>query len=86
MDERRGEDHKADHLKFAAPSLKAAMRLARVETAVQSEAVDHLRQAEVLRLEALDEAIRPVLEQAPEGVELFDAGMARGERPRFFST
>ena len=84
MDERKSDERKADHLKLAPPSLKAAVRRARVDSAEQSEAVDDLRQSEVLRLEALDEAIRPVLEQAPEGVELFDSGLARGERPRLF--
>lgn len=79
MDERR-----SDHLKPAPPSLLAAIRRARVESAEQSEAVAELRQAEIARLELLLEAIRPVLDQAPEGVELFDPGIAFGERPRLF--
>lgn len=79
MDERKGE-----HLKLAPPSLKAAVRRARVESAEQSEAVDDLRQAELARLEMLEEAIRPILDQAPEGVEVFDAGISHGERPRLF--
>jgi len=79
MDERKGE-----HLKLAPPSLKAAVRRARVEAAEQSEAVDDLRQAELLRLEMLLDAIRPVVAQTPEGVDLFDVGIAHGERPRLF--
>jgi len=79
MDERKG-----DHLKLAPPSLKAAVRRARVEAAEQSEAVDDLRQAELMRLELLHEAIRPVVDQAPEGVDLFDVGIAYGDRPRLF--
>ena len=79
MDERKG-----DHLKLAPPSLKAAVRRARVEAAEQSEAVDDLRQAELMRLELLHEAIRPVVDQAPEGVDLFDVGIAHGQRPRLF--
>lgn len=75
---------KPDHLKLAPPSLKAATRRARVESAEQSEAVDELRQAEIARLQLLEEAIRPVLDQAPEGVDLFDAGIAYGDRPRMF--
>jgi len=39
---------------------------------------------ELARLELLLEAIRPVLDQAPEGLELFDPGIAYGERPRLF--
>ena len=84
MDDDKSEDRKADHLKLATPSLQAAVRRARVENAERSEAVDELRHAELLRLEGLLEAIRPVLDQAPEGIDLFDVGIAAGERPRLF--
>lgn len=78
MDERN-----PDHIN-APPSLQAAARRARVESAEQSEAIDDLRQAEIARLQLVEEAIRPVLDQAPEGVELFDVGIAYGDRPRLF--
>ena len=78
------DERKSDHLKPAPPSLQAAIRRARVESAEQSQAVADLREAEVVRLELLLEAIRPVLDQTPEGVELFDPGIAYGERPRLF--
>ncbi len=78
------DERKSDHLKPAPPSLQAAIRRARVESAEQSQAVADLREAEVARLELLLEAIRPVLDQTPEGVELFDPGIAYGERPRLF--
>jgi hypothetical protein len=78
------DERKSDHLKPVPPSLRSAIRRARVESAEQSEAVADLREAEVARLELLLEAIRPVLDQAPEGVELFDPGIARGDRPRLF--
>ena len=78
------DERKPDHIKLAPPSLQAAARRARVESAEQSEAVDDLRQAEIARLQLVEEAIRPVLDQAPEGVELFDAGVAYGDRPRLF--
>jgi len=78
------DERKPDHLKPVPPSLQAAIRRARVESAEQSQAVADLRQAEVARLELLLEAIRPVLDQAPEGLELFDPGIAYGERPRLF--
>jgi len=80
MDERKAEPT----LKLAPPSLKAAIRRARVESAEQGEALADLRQAELIRLELLEEAVRPVLDQTPEGLELFDAGIAHGERPRLF--
>lgn len=79
MDEGKGE-----HLRLAPPSLKAAVRRARIESAEQGSAVDDLREAEIVRLELLEEAIRPVLDQAPEGVDLFDMGIGHGERPRLF--
>ncbi len=78
------DERKSDHLKSAPPSLQAAIRRARVESAEQSQAVADLSEAEVARLELLLEAIRPVLDQTPEGVELFDPGIAYGERPRLF--
>jgi hypothetical protein len=78
------EERKPDHLKAVPPSLQQAVHRARVESAEQSEAVDDLRQAEIVRLELLLEAMRPILDQTPEGVELFDAGVVHGERPRMF--
>src|SRR5271163_234293 len=78
------EERKPEHLKAVPPSLQQAVRLARVESAEQSEAVDDLRQAEIARLELLADAIRPILDQTPADVELFDAGIVHGERPRLF--
>jgi len=78
------EERKPDHLKAVPPSLQQAIRRARVESAEQSEVVDDLHQAEITRLELLAEAVRPVLDQTPEGVDLFDAGIVHGERPRLF--
>jgi hypothetical protein len=78
------DEKKADHLKTVPPSLTAAIRRARVEGAEQNQAVADLREAEVGRLQLLEEAIRPVIDQAPSGVDLFDVGIAYGERPRLF--
>ncbi len=78
------DEKKADHLKSVPPSLKAALRRARVESAEQSHAVAELREAEIARLEILEEAIRPVLDQAPDDVDIFDLGISYGERPRLF--
>src|SRR5271154_5884550 len=78
------DERKPDHLKPVPSSLRSAIRRARVDSAEQSQAVAELREAELVRLELLLEAIRPVLDQAPEGVELFDPGIAHGERPRLF--
>jgi hypothetical protein len=78
------DEKKADHLRSVPPSLTAAIRRARIEGAEQNQAVAELREAEVGRLQLLEEAIRPVIAQAPEGVDLFDVGIAYGERPRLF--
>jgi hypothetical protein len=78
------DDKKPEHLKPVPPSLTAAIRRARIEAAEQNEAVADLRDAEIARLQLLEEAVRPVLDQTPAGVDLFDAGMAYGERPRLF--
>jgi hypothetical protein len=78
------DEKKADHLKSVPPSLTAAIRRARIESAEQNQAVADLREAEVARLQLLEEAIRPVLDQTPSGIDIFDAGIAYGERPRLF--
>lgn len=68
----------------ATPSLTAAMRRARTEAAEQSDVVAELRGAEIARLEMLAEAVRPVLDQVPDSVDLFDTGLVPGDRPRYF--
>ena len=60
------------------------MRRARVEQAERSDVVAELRGAEIARLEMLFEAFKPILAQAPAEMELFDAGITQGERPRLF--
>ncbi len=66
------------------PNLRSAMRRARSEAAEQHEAFADLRQAEIARLEMLEDAIRPIVDQAPDDVELFDLGVTQGDRPRLF--
>jgi hypothetical protein len=65
-------------------NLRNAVRRAREESAELSEAQTDLRQGEVARLELLEDAIRPILDQTPDDVELFDLGVTRGDRPRLF--
>lgn len=65
-------------------SLRSALRRARSESAEQQDAAADLRQAETARLEMLEEAIRPILEQAPDDVEMFDLGVTHGDKPRLF--
>ncbi len=65
-------------------SLKTAVRKARVEQAERSDVVNELRRAELARLEMLYDAFKPILAQVPSTVDLFDAGVVGGERPRLF--
>ncbi len=66
------------------PSLKNAMRRARIEDAERSDVVAELRGAELARLEMLAETLEPVYAQLPDDVDIFDAGVMPGERPRLF--
>lgn len=64
--------------------LRQALRRARVEAAERSDVVIDLRQAEIARLEFLREALAPVFADVPAEIDLFDIGIAPGERPRLF--
>ncbi|MFN3891452.1 MAG: hypothetical protein ACK4MV_13720 [Beijerinckiaceae bacterium] len=66
------------------PSLKTAVRKARIDQAERSDVVSELRRAEIARLELLHDAFRPILAQVPPHVDLFDCGVVPGERPRLF--
>ena len=61
------DEKKADHLKSVPPSLTAAIRRARIEGAEQNQAVADLRETEIARLQLLEEAVRPVIDQAHLG-------------------
>jgi len=64
--------------------LKNAVREARIEAAERSAVVVDLRDAEVARLELLDEALDPVFKDIPAGVELFDRGVSKGSVARLW--
>src|SRR5579872_1852529 len=64
--------------------LKEAVRAARIEAAERSAVVVDLRDAEVARLELLNEALDPVFRQIPAGVDLFDRGVSKGDTPRLW--
>ena len=68
----------------APTALKAAVREARVEAAERSAVVVDLRDAEVVRLELLDEALDPLFRDIPATVELFDRGISHGDVPRLW--
>jgi len=76
---------KAEPEKPEAPSaLKDAVRDARIEAAERSAVVVDLRDAELARLELLEEALEPLFKDIPAGVDLFDSGISQGDVPRLW--
>lgn len=67
-----------------ATELTAAVREARIEAAERSAVVVDLRDADVARLELLNEALDPLFKDIPAGVELFDRGISKGDTPRLW--
>ena len=67
-----------------AERLKDALRKARVDQAERTGVVVDLHDAEVARLEVLNEALDPVFDEIPANVDLFDRGISRGETPRLW--
>jgi hypothetical protein len=68
----------------SAGRLKDALRKARVDQAERTGVVVDLHDAEVARLELLNEALDPVFEELPAEADIFDRGISRGETPRLW--
>src|SRR5246127_1326643 len=66
------------------PSLRDALRRARIEAADRTGVVVDLRDAEVARLEILNEALDPLFAQVPAEIDLFDRGISQGGTPRLW--
>jgi hypothetical protein len=64
--------------------LKEAMHQARIEAAERTSVVVDLRDAEVARLELLNEVLNPLFADIPPEVDLFDRGISRGDTPRLW--
>ena len=64
--------------------LRDALRKARIEAADRTGVVVDLRDAEVARLEILNDALDPLFAQVPEQVDLFDRGISQGDTPRLW--
>src|ERR1700728_3079625 len=82
-----GRKRKSDAPAAAAapPSpLTEAMHQARVEAAERTSVVVDLRDAEVARLELLNEALDPLFADIPPEADLFDRGVSRGDTPRLW--
>jgi hypothetical protein len=64
--------------------LKQAIQQARIEAAERTGVVVDLRDAELARLELLNEALNPVFAEIPPELDLFDRGISRGETLRLW--
>ena len=82
---RRKRRHaEADRTSEPVTRLKDALRKARLDQAEHTGTVIDLRDAELARLELLDEALDPVFAEIPSEVDLFERGISRGESPRLW--
>jgi hypothetical protein len=64
--------------------LRDALRQARIEAADRTGVVVDLRDAEMARLEILNEALDPLFAQIPPEIDLFDRGVSQGDTPRLW--
>ncbi len=69
---------------IAKGDLAEALRRARADSAELTESNTTLRETEMARLQLLQHALQPVLADVPDHIDLFDAAIAPGERPRLF--
>ncbi|MGI8524930.1 MAG: hypothetical protein ACR2K5_01935 [Pseudolabrys sp.] len=67
-----------------AKPLRDAVRDARIEAAERTGVIVDMRDADVARLELLNEALDPLFKEIPQGVDLFDRGISRGDVPRLW--
>lgn len=80
---KRKEDTAVAAVEAISP-LKAALHQARLEAAERTSVVVDLRDAELARLELLNEALDPLFADIPTEVDLFDRGISQGETPRLW--
>jgi hypothetical protein len=64
--------------------LRDALRQARIEAADRTGVVVDLRDAEIARLEILNELLDSLFAQIPADVDLFDRGISQGDQPRLW--
>jgi hypothetical protein len=77
----RGHGNDRDGPRREEPRL---LREARIEAAERTGVVVDLRDAEIARLELLDDELDPVFAEIPSDVELFDRGISHGDTPRLW--
>ena len=64
--------------------LRDALRQARIDAADRTGVVVDLRDAEVARLEILNEALDPLFDEIPDRIDIFDRGISQGDTPRLW--
>ena len=64
--------------------LREELLRARIEAADRIGVVVDLRDAEVARLEILNDALDPLFAQVPDRIDLFDRGISQGDTPRLW--
>lgn len=64
--------------------LRDALRQARIESAQRTGVVVDLRDAELARLEILNEALDPLFAEIPDRIDLFDRAISQGDTPRLW--
>ena len=64
--------------------LRDALRQARLESAERTGVIVDMRDAEVARLEILNETLEPLFKEVPDNIDMFDRGITRGDPPRLW--
>ena len=64
--------------------LRDALRQARIESAERTGVIVDMRDADLARLEILNEALEGLFKEMPGDVELFDRALSRGDQPRLW--
>lgn len=65
-------------------TLREAVREARIAAAERTGVVVEMRDADIARLEILNEALDPVFAEIPAEIELFDRAISKGDTPRLW--
>lgn len=64
--------------------LRDALRQARIESAERTGVIVDMRDADLARLEILNEALEELFKDIPDDIELFDRALSRGDQPRLW--
>jgi hypothetical protein len=82
---KRDEPGSTPDTKAKEQPLREALRQARIESAERTGVIVDLRDAEIARLELLNDSLDPLFNEIADDIELFDRGIARGgETPRLW--